>query len=272
MSSPEGADSTASSSLRYPLTAIELNTPPHRQQTKRSGVEKQRPENQQNVPILLDGNGTPSCARSRTKSRSRSRTSSWTGKGILVLPGPSSSRQAIETRGGHLVAVTNTPSKGSRVAGVYSPGRPGLASARTTTSVPHQRRAIPLQRSHSSHGVPGSIDISLAQTWTGSGSAPKSARRWARTAHLHEVKGKWKENGSGYRYSVSGGGMDGIMKGIEGEGGSDVFRRAGSAHATTEDMEEGREKLLILHSDDADADADGWESASDVGIDSIEGI
>jgi len=66
------------------------------------------------------------------------------------------------------------------------------------------------------------------------------------------------------------GGMNGV-KGDE----SDVFGGSStlaSAWSPAGDLDRKREKPSVTHSEEADADADGWESASDVGHDSIEGI
>lgn len=264
-------DATVSAPPRYPLTELEPNTVlPHRnQQARRRGGENYRSENVQNVYFDHNGSGTFSHTRSRTASRSRSRTSSWTGKGVFVHPGlAQNTRQVTEAR-----SVANTPSKGSRVAGVYSP-RPAFASIRTSTYMPNPRRAIPLQRSHSSHGPPGSIDYVLGQTWAGSGGALKSARKWARTAHLHEVKGKRREDGSGSLYSDSLNGDNATEVGHDGGGadGSDVFGNVGHSQTPNEGPNGKRVKLSILGNADADADADGWESASDVEVDSVDGI
>ncbi|KAF9453181.1 hypothetical protein P691DRAFT_102345 [Macrolepiota fuliginosa MF-IS2] len=260
----------ASAPPRYPLTSVELNTPPHQQQSKHNN-ENQHPGHGKTVFLLSDNHGTPSRTRSRTASRSRSRTSSWAGKGVLVHPGLSSSRQAAEAHGGYPATVTNTPSKGSRVSGVYmTSNRPTLVSARNNGHVSHvQRRAAPLQRSHSSHGEAGSIDYILPQTWTGSGNAPKSARRWARTAHLHEVKGKRRVGESWY--GGSNGEVGGAVNRAGGEGGGDVFGGIGSTLMQVEaSQREGG--VVTLLGEDADVDADGWESASDVGVESIEGM
>lgn len=44
-----------------------------------------------------------------------------------------------------------------------------------------------MQRSNSLTG-PSSAGLPMSLSWTGVGPVPKSAKRWARTAHLHEVK------------------------------------------------------------------------------------
>ncbi|KXN82830.1 hypothetical protein AN958_02104, partial [Leucoagaricus sp. SymC.cos] len=168
--------------------------------------------------------------------------------------------------------------KGNRVAGVYSP-RPMFASIRSNVHISNPRRAPPLQRSYSSHGPTGSIDYVPGQTWTGSGNALKSARKWARTAHLHEVKVKRREDESGSVASetLNGDRSDARSSGavlLTGgdEGPDDVFSGACPPRKHGSNSENERARLLIMGNDDAGADTDGWESASDVGVDSVEGI
>lgn len=274
--SSENAKTVASAPARLPLATLDTNAPGYQQRPQLNGDEKHRPDHGGNISFVWDNPGTPTHTRSRRISRSRSRTSSQ-GKGVLLYPGASTPRQSGETRalsnGGGLIS---TPSKGSRVVGVYSP-RPAFTSIRSITSASVPKRPVPLQRFHSSHGPTGSLEYVLGQTWTGSGGGPKSARKWARTAHLHEVKDKRKENESdtGLSYNMSGGSRGGIgdITVLGGDGGDvgDVFGSAGSSRTQGGDLQLERAKLLILRSEDTDADTDGWESASDVGVDSIEG-
>lgn len=145
-------------------------------------------QGQQNSVFLVPG--TPPRTRPRTLSRSHSRTLSSSSRGFLSQPGTPSTRMS-GTNLEYGTIVASTPSKGSRTAGIYYPGRPVvLGTRRNNTYIPLHRQPPTLQRAHSSHGSSGTAEYVLGGAWTGSGNVPKSARKWARTAHLHVVKAK----------------------------------------------------------------------------------
>jgi hypothetical protein len=52
----------------------------------------------------------------------------------------------------------------------------------------------------------------------------------------------------------------------------DIFGGAELSRKKDGELENQRAKLLLIGNEEADADPDGWESASDVGVDSIEGF
>lgn len=85
----------------------------------------------------------------------------------------------------------------------YYPTRPRTPSLRTPTSKHFHSRAIPVSPSPIVTSIPNGIhrpprlkranshgggSTPASATWTGIGPVPKSAKRLARTAHLHEVK------------------------------------------------------------------------------------
>jgi len=158
--------------------------------------------------------------------------------------------------------MMSTSSKGLRVTGVYSP-RPAFTCIRSSVYAPNPRRPIPLQRSHSNSELSESFDRVFSQSWTSSSKVPKSARKWAKTAHLHEVNDKRKEVGSSPRLfentNGSNGGGDGEL--------DNVFQNAGQMADRVSQIQ----RASSSHDEGADNDTDDWESASDVGLDSKEG-
>jgi hypothetical protein len=69
------------------------------------------------------------------------------------------------------------------ITGQHRPRTP-VASGSMSTAIPHQLTPRPRLKRANSHGS-GPV---LTATWTGVGPVPKSAKRWARSAHLHEVR------------------------------------------------------------------------------------
>lgn len=268
-SSSTDANGIATEVPRYPPTTIDLDypfRPQHR--TKRNVNETHLQERGgQNTSLLFDSTNTPSHIRSPTISRSRSRTSSWPSKSILFHPTTPSSRHTTTEPRVNQTHVMTTPSRVARTLGGHLPSRPGLPSVRSSPYAIHQRRGVaPLQRSHSSHGP--SSDYTLGQTWTtGSGIATKSARKWARTAHLHEVRGRWKENFGSRQSPVNNG-----AKGDENDvfGGSSTLASIWAPPVDNLDEDRKLESSLLMRSGEPDADAEGWESASDVDFDSMQ--
>lgn len=260
--SSEGMRLMASASVRPPFSRLDMNTSGHLRQLKFHGDENHPPDHECCIPIVRDDSGTPSQVRSRAVSRSRSRTSSWQGRGVLFHPGISASRQGEEIRVSHGFyngGMMSTSSKGSRLTGVYSP-RPAFTCVRSSVYASNPRRPIPLQRSHSNSGLSESFDRVFSQSWNGSGSVPKSARKWAKMAHLHEVKDKRKEDGSSPR----------LLENTNGSNGGEldnVFQNADQMADTVLQIQ----RVSSSHDEGADNDTDDWESASDVGLDSKEG-
>ncbi|XP_006462805.1 hypothetical protein AGABI2DRAFT_119644 [Agaricus bisporus var. bisporus H97] len=222
------------SSATPPLTSIDLNILSHhdQRQQRRRGRGDHGSENVQNVYLQVDGG---SRSRSRTTSGPRRRTSSRIrGQG-------STSRQALEARHSRAPSVANTPTKGVRAS-------PTVGSIRL--NVYDSKRGDSVRRSHSSQGT---IDLALEEAWGGSRGNGKSARTWARTAHLHEVKQKRQRNNSGSLFSGS----------INGDKHSEYSE---STKDNDSDVFGGTEKpeLLVTNTAGVETDADGWESASDV--------
>ncbi|KAK1221154.1 hypothetical protein PQX77_016053 [Marasmius sp. AFHP31] len=105
--------------------------------------------------------------------------------GIMHTPGKSSYRHHPRTA--MIVQQrprSRTPSlrKANKVTAI--PAVPPNTPPMTSTSRPKLKRA-------NSHGSTSAVMLATSISWGGTvGPVPKSAKRWARSAHLHEVKGR----------------------------------------------------------------------------------
>jgi hypothetical protein len=230
-SSGEVDDTISATNSQRPLRSIDLNILSHRDQRQQRRRDR-GDHGSENVPSVYLR--TYPHNRSRTMSGPRSRTSSWINRGQT-----SNSRQGVEARA---ASVTSTPSKSVRASTTLGPIRLNLYNSKEADTV---------QRSRSSQGP---IDLALEEAWGASRGIRKGARTWARTAHLHEVKQKRERHDSGPLFggSVNGDSNTDATESTR-DDGSDVF-----------DDTEKEPEVAVTPAVDGDADADGWESASDV--------
>ncbi|KAJ7238555.1 UNC-like C-terminal-domain-containing protein [Mycena haematopus] len=88
----------------------------------------------------------------------------------------------------NLYGSTRPRSRTRSIGNTVLDGQRALSRTPTLTRTPHRRPETPTRARAHAHHTPAMLPT-MAQSVSQGAHAPRSARRWARTAHLHELRG-----------------------------------------------------------------------------------